>query len=353
MLNALDTSDQGTSPQMNQQGSPPPNWYPDPRGEAELRYWDGSQWTEHTHSAAAAPPAAPPPAQAPPPQAPPPQAPPPQAPPPQAAPPSAPPPQAAAPAGPSYGSAPPAPAGGGGNRTLLIVGAVVVGLLVVGGAVALLAGGGDSGGGEEGKVKGVVKKAITGKEPEGCRDLVTPAFIQKSTHETGSAGITACEKDRASSSTSDNVDISDVKVSGDTATAKAKLQGGQLKGETLELKLVKASGDWKIDDADRPSQADPDQAERTIITTVLNFGSSEGDKACEYLSFKKLQAMGGTTGCKSQFANATAANYLPQDTQVTGATATITVRETKRDSIIKFDLSRELGTWRIDEFKKQ
>jgi hypothetical protein len=34
-------------------GSPPPpaggaaDWYPDPRGEKRLRYWDGSQWTHH------------------------------------------------------------------------------------------------------------------------------------------------------------------------------------------------------------------------------------------------------------------------------------------------------------------
>jgi hypothetical protein len=25
-----------------------PNWFPDPRGEKRLRYWDGQQWTEHT-----------------------------------------------------------------------------------------------------------------------------------------------------------------------------------------------------------------------------------------------------------------------------------------------------------------
>lgn len=30
--------------------SPKPDWYPDPSGQAELRWWDGSQWTEHTHS---------------------------------------------------------------------------------------------------------------------------------------------------------------------------------------------------------------------------------------------------------------------------------------------------------------
>ncbi|HEX4866111.1 MAG TPA: phospholipid scramblase-related protein [Acidimicrobiales bacterium] len=28
----------------------PPNWYPDPLGRHELRYWDGSQWTEHVSS---------------------------------------------------------------------------------------------------------------------------------------------------------------------------------------------------------------------------------------------------------------------------------------------------------------
>jgi hypothetical protein len=26
-------------------------WYPDPTGSSDLRYWDGSQWTEHTAAA--------------------------------------------------------------------------------------------------------------------------------------------------------------------------------------------------------------------------------------------------------------------------------------------------------------
>ncbi|MDI6022075.1 DUF2510 domain-containing protein [Leucobacter sp. UT-8R-CII-1-4] len=30
--------------------SPKPDWYPDPSGNAELRWWDGTQWTEHTFS---------------------------------------------------------------------------------------------------------------------------------------------------------------------------------------------------------------------------------------------------------------------------------------------------------------
>ena len=29
--------------------APPPNWYPDPHDQAQLRWWDGAQWTEHRH----------------------------------------------------------------------------------------------------------------------------------------------------------------------------------------------------------------------------------------------------------------------------------------------------------------
>jgi hypothetical protein len=29
-------------------GGPPAGWYPDPQGQARLRYWDGSGWTEQT-----------------------------------------------------------------------------------------------------------------------------------------------------------------------------------------------------------------------------------------------------------------------------------------------------------------
>ena len=33
-------------PQQQQNGGP--GWHPDPQGQARLRYWDGSRWTEHT-----------------------------------------------------------------------------------------------------------------------------------------------------------------------------------------------------------------------------------------------------------------------------------------------------------------
>jgi hypothetical protein len=37
-----------TSAQPDAPAGAKADWYPDPRGEKRLRYWDGSQWTDHT-----------------------------------------------------------------------------------------------------------------------------------------------------------------------------------------------------------------------------------------------------------------------------------------------------------------
>ncbi len=39
---------------MSAPASPPPGWHPDPYGQAQLRYWDGTLWTGHVSGASAA-----------------------------------------------------------------------------------------------------------------------------------------------------------------------------------------------------------------------------------------------------------------------------------------------------------
>ncbi|HEX8744555.1 MAG TPA: DUF2510 domain-containing protein [Thermoleophilaceae bacterium] len=329
---------------MNQ-GNPPPNWYPDPKGEAELRYWDGGQWTEHTHSgqsAAAPAPAAPPPSTAPPPQSPPPMA-----------------SQATAAGGypqqGGYGTAPaggPAESGGGlGKRLPLIVGAVLA-VVAIGVVLALVLGGGDDAPSEADRAKDAAEEIITTKDTSACTELATRDFLQKATGESGAAAVSACEED-TSEPFGDSAEIEEPEVTGDKATVEAKLEGGQLDGETIELELVKEGEDWKMDELARESLLEGSKAESTLINTVLNFGSSEGPKACEYLSYTGLQRLGGKSGCEKEFANATAANYTPQDVNIQGKTATVVVEETRQNKTIQFKVAHEAGNWKIESFQQQ
>ena len=331
---------------MNQ-GNPPANWYPDPKGEAELRYWDGSQWTEHTHSgqtAAQPAPAAPPSSSAPPPT---------QAPPPAAG-------QATAPGqAPGY-QQPPAytgPAqtgggsGGGGSKLPLIVGAVLA-LVAVGVVLALVLGGGDDEPTEEEKVKEAATEIIQSDDASGCTELATREFLQKATGESGQAAVDACEED-SSEPFGDSAELEEPEISGNNATVEAKLEGGQLDGETIELDLAKEGDDWKLDDLTRTDIVSGSQAEKVLLNTVLNFGSSEGPKACEYLSYTGLQRLGGKSGCEKEFANATAANYSPQDINISDKRATVVVEETRQSKTIEFTVVHEAGNWKIESFRQQ
>jgi hypothetical protein len=349
---------------MNQ-GNPPPNWYPDPRGEGELRYWDGSQWTEHTHSgqAASAPaPAAPPPSVAPPPQS---------------AAPSAPtaagyqPTQADyspqpqqggyqqpqggyqqpggyGPGGPGGG---PATGSGGGRGNLpLIIGGILAVIVIAAVAVIALSGG-SSGPTEKDKVNKAAKEAIVSKDPATCRTLATQNYLQNATGESGQKAVSACEQ--SSGNLAPDADFTRTDVTGDRATVEAKLKGGNQDGETVILTMVKQSGAWKVDDLERTKFTSGPDATQAVTNTVLNFGSSEGPKACQYLSYTGLQRLGGVSGCQNEFKSATAANYTATDVTVSGKTASVVVTESRQGKTIGFKLSYSAGRWAIDSFKQQ
>jgi hypothetical protein len=40
--------DGGSGPSAPSGATDPPGWHPDPGGEARLRWWDGTRWTDHT-----------------------------------------------------------------------------------------------------------------------------------------------------------------------------------------------------------------------------------------------------------------------------------------------------------------
>lgn len=195
--------------------TPPANWYPDPAQTGWLRWWDGSQWTEHT----------------------------------------APDQQAVAP---GYGS--PTPSKG---KTGLIVGIAVAGVLLLAGiAIGLFAVIGNA----TSSPKEVVAKAIASAESgdcDGAAEYYTSSMasqIKAGCSQIGSLPNGLNDSGSGSDTTNGmgiSNDFSSESITGDSATVTYAVDGESGSGltkvtvsGTYDYKLVKESGSWKISGID-------------------------------------------------------------------------------------------------------
>ncbi len=96
----------------------------------------------------------------------------------------------------------------------------------------------------------MITRAATSGDPAACTDAQTAKFtLQTSGEPNASAAqaVQSCEKDAADTA-ADKIDVTDVEVDGDSATAKAHATGSTFDGQTLDVALVKEGGQWKLDD---------------------------------------------------------------------------------------------------------
>lgn len=112
-------------------------------------------------------------------------------------------------------------------------------------SVALAACG--SGNNDQSDITSVIKHAATSGDPAACTKDQTLHFTEQTFGGgRGQSAVQSCEKDAASSKSS-SADVSNVKVSGNTATADVALTGAALDGQTVNVGLVKEGGQWKLD----------------------------------------------------------------------------------------------------------
>jgi hypothetical protein len=201
--------------------NPPAGWYPDPHGQAELRYWDGATWTEHTSGDAPGGAAATELDQQ------------------QAAPAEQA--QAQGPLGFQQGTGAPGygQAGGGGPKPALIAGAALLGVAVVVGLLFLtgVLGGGDEGESEEDAIRTAVEEVLDNpSDPDVCENLSDDLLDNLP------EGRSDCESAVEGNSEQD-YEINDITVDGDAGSVELTLDG-----EDDEIDVVKDGSDWKIDD---------------------------------------------------------------------------------------------------------
>jgi hypothetical protein len=128
------------------------------------------------------------------------------------------------------------------NKKLLVL---PLALLVA--ALALTACGGSSGssGGEESAIETALEEAATSSDPAVCSEVQTEAFNKRQYE--GSDPLKACEEsDEEGAGVAESVDISNVSVNGESATAEVAVTGSPMDGQTVEVEAVKEGGNWKL-----------------------------------------------------------------------------------------------------------
>ena len=137
-------------------------------------------------------------------------------------------------------------------------------LLLIVAAFALVGcGGGDdtdtaaSGGSDDdAQITQVITTATTTTSRANCMNLMTTRFVNQNSAKTGAAAIQDCATNDPGETDADSVDVSNIQVDGDKATANVAITGSVYDGQTLGVSLVKEDDQWKLDHVDSFVQYD-------------------------------------------------------------------------------------------------
>jgi hypothetical protein len=164
--------------------------------------------------------------------------------------------------------------------------------------LALAACGDDNGtsSADQDQITAAINKAAVSGDPSACTEVETQKFVEQTGDGKGQAAVKSCEKD-ASDSVADKVDVTDVEVDGNNATANAAVTGSIFDGQTLQIALVKDGDQWKLDefkgfeDFDRDSLNASFEKEITSDPDTPQQGADCIKKQVESASDEDLEAL--------------------------------------------------------------
>lgn len=118
-------------------------------------------------------------------------------------------------------------------------------------------GGGES---DEDKIVSAIETSATSTDPSICKETETLAFMEQTNSASGAAAEKECEEEAKSGEDNpDSVNVSEVEVEDEKATANVEFKGGNLDGQVVEVALVEEEGDWKLDELTGFAKFDPSQ----------------------------------------------------------------------------------------------
>jgi hypothetical protein len=145
--------------------------------------------------------------------------------------------------------------------------AVLLPVLLLSLGLALTACGADS---DEDQVTEAIETSINSTDPADCTELLTQSFVEQTEFEQGQAAVRACEESAPETANKpDSVEVSDVEVDGDAATASVAFEGGNFDGQTLAISLVSEDDEWKLDRIDSFVEFDQEALAAAVEETAV------------------------------------------------------------------------------------
>jgi ABC-type glycerol-3-phosphate transport system substrate-binding protein len=107
-------------------------------------------------------------------------------------------------------------------------------------------GGGES---DEDKIVSTIETSATSTDPAVCKETQTLQFMEQTSSGSGKEAEKECEEEAKSGEDNpDAVNVSQVEVEGEKASANVEFEGGNFDGQTVEVALVEEGGDWKLNE---------------------------------------------------------------------------------------------------------
>ncbi len=124
--------------------------------------------------------------------------------------------------------------------------------LLVAAPLLLAACGSDDGGSEdEDQITAAIERASTTDEAATCTEVQTQAFTEQTEFTQGQEAVAVCEENAGDGEVAgDSVEVENIEVDGESATADVTFTGGGLNGQALAVSLVKEEDQWKLDSLD-------------------------------------------------------------------------------------------------------
>jgi hypothetical protein len=122
---------------------------------------------------------------------------------------------------------------------------VLVAALALATAAFSACGSSDDNSADNDQITAAIDRAATSGDPAACTEVQTQKFLEQTNG--GQDALKSCEKD-AANTVADEVDVTNIEVDGDTATADAAVTGSVFDGQTLQIALIKDGDQWKLDE---------------------------------------------------------------------------------------------------------